>query len=93
MSACKLTYTPGVPSCLTHTHTQDDLPSYVSPTWFLFQVLNQRGRGHVWEVKGKQGLLKEEWERGPILEELLSGSGGQPKGRILVLESGRGEEG
>lgn len=29
----------------------------------------------------------------PLLEELLSGGGGQPKGRILVLESGRGEEG
>lgn len=43
--------------------------------------------------KGKQGLLEEERERGPTLEELLSGSGGQLKGRILVLESGRGEEG
>lgn len=43
--------------------------------------------------KGKQGLLEEERERGPTLEELLSGGGGQPKGRILVLESGRGEEG
>lgn len=42
---------------------------------------------------GVQALLEEQRERGPILEELLSGGGGQPKGRILVLESGRGEEG
>lgn len=41
---------------------------------------------------GDWELLEEHRERGPILEELLSG-GGQPKGRILVLESGRGEEG
>lgn len=40
---------------------------------------------------GEQRMLEEETERGPILEELLSGGGGQPKGRILVLESGRGE--
>lgn len=82
-------HTPGE----SETHTlQDDLSSYVSPT--LFQVLNQRGRGLVGGgEKGKLGLLEEEWERGPIREELLSGGGGQPKGRILVLESGRGEEG
>lgn len=43
--------------------------------------------------KGKQGLLEEEKGRGPIWEELLSGSRGQHKGRILVLESARGEEG
>lgn len=62
--------------------------------WFLFQVLNQRGCGLVrGGAGGGQALLEEQRERGPILEELLSGGGGQPKGRILVLESGRGEEG
>lgn len=43
--------------------------------------------------KGKQRLVRGEGERGPILDKLLSGSGGQPKGKILVLESQRGEEG
>lgn len=38
-------------------------------------------------------MEEEEKERGPGLEELLSGGGGQHKGRILVLESEKGEEG
>lgn len=42
---------------------------------------------------GRGGGDDEVGTRGPILEELLSGSGSQPKGRIVVLESERGEEG
>jgi len=60
--------------------------------WFLFHVLNWRGLGHVVR-KREAEVVRGEGERGPTLEELLSGSGGQPKGRILVLESRRGEEG
>lgn len=45
------------------------------------------------EGKGEAEVVRGEGERGPILEERLSGGGGQPKGRILVLESRRGEEG
>ena len=60
--------------------------------WLLCQVLNQRGRGHVGGVggggSGAGAVRRGKRERGPTLEELLSGGGGQPKGRILVLESG-----
>lgn len=102
VSARKLTYTPGKPSCLKHTHNQSCwvyrmtcLLVFPLLLWFVFQVLILRGCGLVGGVcvGGDQGLLEEQRERGPILEELLSGGGGQPKGRILVLESGRGEEG
>lgn len=44
-------------------------------------------------IRGAAQKGKKKGERGPILEEPLSAGGGQPKGRILVLESGRGEEG
>lgn len=70
---------------------QDDLSSYVSPT-FLLSIPSPESE-RLWSCCGGGGLLEEQRERGPILEELLSGGGGQPKGRILVLESGRGEEG
>jgi len=82
------THTPGERShlALSHTHTHTLCCRMICLLtfpllWFLFQALNQRGRGLV-------------GGGGPILvEELLSGGGGQPKGRILVLESARGEEG
>lgn len=72
---------------LIHTHTVCRMICLVTfpLLWFLFQVLNQRGCGLVREGGGGIGA--------PFLEELLSGSRGQHKGRILVLESGRGEEG
>lgn len=44
--------------------------------------MSQRGHGFVVRER-EAGVVREE-ERGPTLEELLSGSGGQPKGRILV---------
>lgn len=46
-----------------------------------------------WCWWGGQGSSAKKGKRGLILEELLSAHRGQPKGRILVLESGRGEEG
>lgn len=86
------------PASHTHTHIthtlglQNDLSSYVSPTLVSIPSPESERPWSCWGGGGEQGLL-EERERGPILEELLSGGGGQPKGRILVLESGRGEEG
>lgn len=57
-------------------------------------MLNHRGGG---SGKGRTGREEEGRRRGgtrgPTLEELLSGGEGQPKGRIVVLESERGEEG
>lgn len=91
------TYTPGEVSSLTHTHLSctlgllDDLSSYVSPTLVSIPSPQSERPWSCWE--GGKGSREEKRERGPTLEELLSGGGGQPKGRILVLESGRGEEG
>lgn len=45
------------------------------------------------QCKKNQKKQKKGSKRGPILEEALSAGGGQPKGRMLALESGRGEEG
>lgn len=80
----------------THTHegcAGRPVYSSLSLLWFPFHVLNWRGLGVVVRGKGEAEVVRGEGERGPNLEERLSGSGGQPKGRILVLESQRGEEG
>lgn len=44
-------------------------------------------------VGGVSAQKKKKAKGAPFLEEALPARGGQPKGRILALESGRGEEG
>lgn len=80
----------------THTlHTGcAGLPVFLSfpCSGFHFRLRTGEASALLWG-KGKQRLSEEKEKGAPVLEKRLSGSGGQPKGRILVLESHRGEEG
>lgn len=104
-SGCKLTDSPGGLSWLKHTHHRSCWgcgtkrhQTFLLPVVFAFDAQILHLNAVVWLggggwIRGAAQKGEKKGERGPILEEPLSAGGGQPKGRILVLESGRGEEG